>query len=251
MLPLPSLVMIIMLVAFSTASKASQFCFSMAKTYNEQLYCEIQASGAGDSLPSFNQFQKNTALTQSLLLKPYARKLGITIKIVTREKQQHVTTRLHRVTEHQDDLSRCNFKKEVISCDKKQYHFMGNQRNEALRIGALDANNSMQMPVFDKGELDTYLVEAYEYYLNKMIEIGLAGVTLNFGNFEFIFHDLRAQEIDFTQRFETMYRYLKKDKRNISIKKSTAPSDVTAKECFLLDKLLVCSRGHYNYIYKH
>lgn len=255
--PLPARFLIILLIVFSANSKASQFCFSMAKTYNEQLYCEIQASGAGERLPSFNQFQKNPALTQFLLLKPYARKLGLTIKKVTQTTKlpaqttkQPVTTRSHRANDNHGGLSHCSFKTGVISCDKKQYHFMGNKRNEALRVGALDANNTMQLPVFDKVELESYLVKAYEHYLNKMIEIGLAGVTLNYGNFEFIFHDLRAQEIDFTKRFETMYWYLKKDKRNIGIKKSTAPSNVTAKDCFFLDKLLVCSRGHYNYIYR-
>ena len=247
--PLSVIFLVFMLIVYSTDSDASQFCFSMAKTYNEQLYCEIQASGAGDDLPSFNQFQKNPALTQSLLLKPYARKLGLTIKIVTQATAQPEATSAYRVTDSHGNLGCCDFKKEVISCDKKLYHFMSNQRNESLRVGALDANNTMQLPVFDKGELDTYLVKAYEHYLNKMIDIGLAGATLHYGNFEYIFHDLRVQDIDFTQRFETMYRYLKKDKRNIGINKSSAPAGLTAKECFLLDTLLVCSRGHYNYIY--
>ena len=247
---LPTHFLFIMLIVFSTASQASRFCFSMAKTYNEQLYCEIQASGEGENLPRFNQFQKNTALIQSLLLKPYARKLGITIKIATQTKKQAVITSARRATVNQIGLSHCNFKTGVISCDKKQYHFMGNQRNESLRVGALEASNTMQLPVFDKRDLAAYLAKAYEHYLNKMIEIGLAGVTLNYGNFEYIFHDLRAQEINFSQRFETMYRFLKKDKRNMGIKKSTTPTDMTAKECFLLDKLLVCTRGHYNYIYR-
>ncbi|MGK0441266.1 MAG: hypothetical protein ACJA0N_001064 [Pseudohongiellaceae bacterium] len=243
--------LIVILVAFSSASQANQFCFSMAKTYYEQLYCEIQTSGAGERLPRFNQFQKNTALIQSLLLKPYARKLGLTIKIPTKKiTKQAVTTRSHSVTNNHGGLSHCNFKTGVISCDKKHYNFMGNQRNTALRAGALDASNTMQLPVFDKIDLATYLVEAYEHYLNKMIEIGLAGVTLSYGNFEHIYYDLRAQDIDFNHRFETMYRYLKKDKRNIGIKKSTAPSNMTAKDCFLLDTLVVCGRGHYNYIYR-
>ncbi|WP_101756907.1 hypothetical protein [Oceanicoccus sp. KOV_DT_Chl] len=222
----------------------------MAKTYNEQLYCEIQASGIGSSLPSFNQFQNNTALTQSLLLKPYARKLGLTIKIPTKKTTPPVIARSHSAADNHDGLSDCSFHKAVISCNKKQYHFLGNQRNESLGAGVLDADNRMQLPAFDKGDVDSYLVKAYEHYLNKMIEIGLAGATLHYGNFEYIFYDLRAQDIDFTQRFETMYRYLKKDKRNINVMKSVAPSDLTAKECFLLNKFLVCSRGRYNYIYR-
>ncbi len=253
--PLPTLFLIITLSVFAADSKASQFCFSIAKTYNEQLYCEIEASGAGKSLPSFDQFQKNTPLIQSLLLKPYARKLGLKIKTATQTTApqtatQSVTTPSQSATDNQGDLSHCQFKTAVIICDKKHYRFMGNQGNETLREGALDADNTMQLPVFDQGELGAYLVKAYEHYLNKMIEIGLAGATLHYGNFEYIFHDLRAQEIDFSQRFETMYRYLKKDKRNISIQASTAPTDLTAKDCFLLDKLLVCSRGRYNYIYR-
>ncbi len=82
------------------------------------------------------------------------------------------------------------------------------------------------------------------------MEIGLAGVTLSYGNFEFIYHDLRAQDINFNRWFETMYRYLKKDKQNMGANQSTTPTDVTAKECFMLTTLLVCRRGHGNYIYK-
>ncbi|WP_156820882.1 hypothetical protein [Dasania marina] len=247
---LPSHFLLMLLLVVSTGSQASQFCFSVAKTYNEQLYCEIEASGEGKSLPSFNQFQKNTPLIQSLLLKPYARKLGITIKMATKTTKQQVVTSPPLAAVNDGGLSHCSFETEVISCNDKPYYFMGNKGNASLAAGVLDASNTMQLPVYDNGEVARYLAQAYEHYLHKMIEIGLAGVTLTYGNFDYIFHDLRAQAIDFNQRFETMYRYLKKDKRTMGIKKSTAPSDVTAKECFLLDELLVCSRGHYNYIYR-
>lgn len=51
----------------------------------------------------------------------------------------------------------------MISCDKKQSRFIGHQRNGALRVGALGAHNTRQLPVFDKGELETYLLKAYEH----------------------------------------------------------------------------------------
>ncbi|MCR8923204.1 hypothetical protein NO559_10495 [Dasania sp. GY-MA-18] len=222
----------------------------MAKTYNEQLYCEIEASSEGKSLPKFNDFQKNTPLIQSLLLKPHARKLGITIKMATKTTKQRVATSPATAAVSDAGLSHCDFKAEVVSCGDMHYRFMGNKANASLGVAVLDASNTMQLPVYDNTEVDAYLAKAYGHYLNKMIEIGLAGVTLTYGNFDYIFHDLRAQAIDFNQRFETMYRYLKKDKRTMGIKQSTAPSDMTAKDCFLLDELLVCSRGHYNYIYK-
>ncbi|WP_019531317.1 hypothetical protein [Dasania marina] len=43
--PLPAHFLFILLLGFSAYSPASQFFFPVAKTYNEQLYGEIQASG--------------------------------------------------------------------------------------------------------------------------------------------------------------------------------------------------------------
>jgi hypothetical protein len=71
---------------------------------------------------------------------------------------------------------------------------MGNQGNESLRVGALEASKTMQLPVFDNMDIETYLAKAYEHYLNKMIDIGLAGVTLSYGNFEYIFKIYRPRK---------------------------------------------------------
>ena len=243
-------VFIFVLFVFSASSQASQFCFSVAKTYYEQLYCEIQASNRGSNLPAFNQFQNNNSLTQALLLKPYARQLGITLTIPNKKVKSPVTSRSAQTATSENGLEHCNFNAGVITCDNKHYYFTGNQANDFLAPGALEAGNNMQLPIYTGGAISGYLVNAYEHYLHKMIDIGLAGATLSYGSFEHIYHDLRAQGVDFYDRFESMYRYLKKDKRNMAVKQRAAPADLSANACFLLSKLMVCSRGQNNFVFK-
>lgn len=114
----------------------------------------------------------------------------------------------------------------------------------------------MALPVYrgdisDKRAVETYLVEAYRRYIEQMHAIGLGGVTMTYGKFHFLFFDLQEKGLNFSQRFETMYDFLKKDKASIGIsEKLTMDNQLTVKDCDLLSELmLVCSRTGRNYLY--
>ena len=52
-------VSISILCVLTASAKADQFCFALAETYYEQVYCQLQAKAQTKGLPSFNQFKKN------------------------------------------------------------------------------------------------------------------------------------------------------------------------------------------------
>src|SRR6478735_9538922 len=66
---------------------ADQFCFALAETYYEQVYCQLQAKAQTKGLPAFNQFQKNTESVQASLLKRPAERNGIKLLLPTRKVQ--------------------------------------------------------------------------------------------------------------------------------------------------------------------
>ena len=47
----------------AASAKADQFCFALAATFYEQVYCQLQAKAQTKGLPPFNQFKKNNEMT--------------------------------------------------------------------------------------------------------------------------------------------------------------------------------------------
>ena len=238
---------------FPTLSHADEFCFATAQTYYEQLYCELKAKGKAANLPDFNQFQKNNATTQALLLKlSAARELGIELKIPKQQHQKHKAAKTLAISIRSNEAGAedCSYSSLLIQCGQTRYRYIGNQANSKLSTQALTDSNRMQLPVYKRGDLQAYLVMAYEHYLFKMMDIGLAGATWSYGKFAYLHNDLRDKGVSFTRRFEKMYRYLKKDKRNMRVRKSTAANDLSADDCYLLTQLTVCSQGLKNYLYR-
>ena len=86
-----------------------------------------------------------------------------------------------------------------------------------------------------------------------MLEIGLGGSTFSYAKFVFLFNDVTAKGIDFSQRFETMFRFLKQDKQNIAVSEALPSSVLFSREhCDRLDdNLVVCDGGRKNYLYRH
>ncbi|MEH6529416.1 MAG: hypothetical protein V7718_05685, partial [Porticoccus sp.] len=64
---------------------AENFCLLLAENYYEQLYCEVKAMGQGRRLPSLLDFRRNNELTQAMLLKRPAAKVGIEVVLPKRE----------------------------------------------------------------------------------------------------------------------------------------------------------------------
>ena len=103
----------------------------------------------------------------------------------------------------------------------------------------------------DQGELNRYLLRAYRIYINKMLDIGLGGATMTFGKFAFLFGDLHDKGVDFRERFETMYGFLKKDKRGIGVSESVpANVQLSIADCAPLEEhMIACVGQGRNYIY--
>src|SRR5690606_42145346 len=120
---------------------------------------------------------------------------------------------------------------------------------------ALTAANRMALPRYqgadESTQIQPYLREAYRVYLSKMHEIGLAGATLNYDKFTFLFDDLRSKGLDFTERFETMYTYLKQDKKRMGVsEKLQMDESLQISDCAdLSDDFMVCSRAGRNYLF--
>jgi hypothetical protein len=168
-------------------------------------------------------------------------------------QQQLVSARLPAIG---SDLAACELTATVIKCSDVHYTLTGNRLNHRLSDIALTDENAMALPVFTGSMSDTatanrYLTDAYRRYIEKMHDIGLAGATMTYGKFSFLFYDLHEKGLNFSQRFETMYGFLKKDKASMGVsEKLTADQQLNLSDCdFLSAQLLVCSRAGRNYLY--
>lgn len=274
---------------FSGSGHAGEFCLLAAENYYEQLYCEVKAQGQGKRLPSFYDFQKNNEQTQAFLLKRPAARLGIQV-VLPKPAQSTVhdqkTVSAARLEEnlvasrsgikssnssdsdidHSDSgevntkvspFDGCVFKSRKIQCGGESYNLIGNLSNNKLSQGVLEGKNKMNIPEYegvfgDRYALSEYLAEAYNQYIFKMLEIGLGGSTFSYNKFVYLYYDVSDKEIDFSQRFETMFGYLKQDKQNLAVSEKL-PENVRFKKerCdWLRKKTVVCDGGQKNYVYR-
>jgi hypothetical protein len=84
-----------------------------------------------------------------------------------------------------------------------------------------------------------------------MCDIGLAGFTMTFAKFAYFYHDLKEKGVSFTQRFEIMYRFLKKDKSTMWIGEKVPTVQLSINDCDALSpKYYVCAKSGQNYIFE-
>jgi hypothetical protein len=273
-------VLIWSILVFPVLGHAGGFCLLLAENYYEQLYCEVKAQGGGKRLPLFYDFRKNNEMTQALLLRRPLAKIGVQIVL-----PRNIQTNAKAVNDpdvlaftaggdgedRQDsdidvqknnrfghyDFNKCFFEATHILCRGERYQLMANQANKKLSRGALAGDNRMAIPVFqgligDKEGLGRYLSVAYQQYIQKMLEIGLGGSTFSYAKFVFLFQDVTSKGIDFSQRFETMFGFLKQDKQRLAVNEQPAKNVRVVKEqCdWLAKSLVVCDVGGKNYIYQ-
>lgn len=284
------------ILVYSFPSVGDSFCFASAGSYYEQIYCELQAKGEKKNLPPFYQFKRNDPMTQALLLKRPAARIGIDLPMpksarkaapVDMEKKLPATnsqsiakttpaakstpgqstadpttsnsTPVNTVPKSNAQLpntSGCQFSAAEIRCGAQSYQLTGNLHNKKLAENALTDENKMDMAVFqgdinNSYSVEQYLATAYQRYIEKMHEIGLGGVTMTYGKFHFLFYDVTGKGLNFSQRFETMYEFLKKDKTNMAVsEKLNLDEQLTMGDCDTLsENMLVCSRAGRNYLY--
>ncbi len=251
-----SIVLVLMGLGFNAQlAHADKWCFAHAESYYQQVFCQVKAGGKGRDLPPFYEFKKNNETTQALLLKRYARQMGINLKMPESQNVSVVESRRARDKKRAPHRTHCYRDKNHIRCKDATFRLVVNQANSELAVGALEAGNRMGLSVYsgstaESSAIEEYLSANYQRYLNKMIAIGLGGATLSYGKFAYLFEDLRSKGLSFSGRFETMYSYLKKDKRTLSAPSlSSAPDELTIEDCDKLDNLLVCRVGRINWLF--
>lgn len=231
-------------------------CFNQAETYYEQIYCEIKAKDPGVSLPSFIDFKKNNEQMQALLLKRKAEALNINF---TMPKKNNAVSRKNEKVDASTaklDSTDCQYLERTIKCHDGDFSIVGNKSNSVLKLGALGSENKLGLDTFtgdrnNKTQVLDYLTKSYTRYIEKMLDIGLAGATMSFTKFYYIFHDLSDQGVDFQQRFETMYAYLKVDKRSLGVAEDiNAIQDLTIAHCSRLkNNMFTCDNVTTNRVY--
>jgi len=264
-----SLVSLLLLAIFpavvSAQPQSQTFCFASAASYYEQVYCELQARGDAKNLPPFYQFKRNDAMTQALLLKRPALRAGIELPMpkatalsapAAKKSLSEVRQQPSASLAANADRPRCRLTDNSIVCGEQRFDLTGNRKNSRLSEGVLNVENKMSLPVYtgllsDQTAVNNYLANAYRQYLEKMHSIGLGGVTMTYAKFDFLFFDLHEKGLDFSQRFDTMYDFLKKDKAKMAVsEKQVIDSQLRFEDCdFLPESMFACSRSGRNYLF--
>ncbi len=271
-------VQIVLMVAAITAPVASLACEGVKPL--EKIYCQVQAKGHGANLPRFDEFSRNPELTQRLLLKRPAAKAGLTLppEVGQRSAKPKTTESNPPVLATQkntssatkplppanfvkqaplagaSDFNRCQMRTTSIVCDATSYMLQDNLNNKSLAPHALTDSNQLLLKPAPKGasNIHDYLREAYATYLIKMMDIGLAGVTLTYSKFYYIYEDVTANKKDFAARFKEMYFYLKKDKSTMAVAKqhaNKAPPSLGACD-FIARDLIACDNEGASWVYR-
>lgn len=256
---------------------ADQFCFALAETYYEQVYCQLQARAQTKGLPPFNQFKKNNEVVQASLLKRPAERNGIKLPALARKVQPPIATifpakitnkpqvsvpktvvnepdatPLRSILAESKNSIGCEFFAKQIRCANQVFKLIGNKANHRLVNSALSIDNKMDLPRYQGGVLSHYLALAYTQYIGKMCDIGLCGVTMTYGKFAYLYQDLQSNGLDFPQRFEIMFGFLKKDKANMGVSEvSNIPNGLSLQDCTQLTAVrYVCDYQGRNYIFE-
>jgi hypothetical protein len=265
---------IFILLLLGDGAKADNFCFAVAETYYEQVYCQLQAKAQVKSIPPFHQFKKNNEQVQYSLLKRLAERNAIKLPPPVKKVAVLVSAAPsipntppapHNVSEplvasprniKSDTVvssradSSCELSGRQIRCVDSIYESLGNKANHRLAAKVLDSHNTMALPKVSVGS--TSLVAAYEKYIGKMCEIGLCGVTMTYRKFAYLYQDLQMKGLDFSQRFETMFGFLKKDKAAMAVSEAVSlPAVLSLADCSKLgSRYYVCDYQGRNYIFE-
>lgn len=158
--------------------------------------------------------------------------------------------------EKTNPLESCVLRDFALQCEHGMFRLVTNRANQHLEEGMLSEGHRLGLPVFqgkasDREALEQYWQQAYSRYLAGMMEIGLGASTLSYSKFVHLYNHLVSQQLNFAERFETMYHFLKLDKSSIGV--STRPviaEGFTTRYCSELSpELLACEYQRDNYIF--
>lgn len=96
-----------------------------------------------------------------------------------------------------------------------------------------------------------YLEQSYLQYIDKMVSIGLAGVTMSYTKFHHFYDEASKSGTSFPDRMAAMFEYLKKDKQALAVDTrghASGPDSLSA--CYQLDdEYIICDDVATNWIY--
>lgn len=152
--------------------------------------------------------------------------------------------------------STCALRGVQIDCGSTYYQLLVNRPKHALAETALTQSNRLELPPFggdirDESAVRAYLNTAYEAYIHKMIDLGLAGSTMSFTTFYYSFKDQTERNVDFAGRFEAMFEFLKADRQRLAVSTAT-PSELPQSlgQCATLtQEIIVCDNHKKNWVY--
>ena len=275
-----SVILSLLLAGICSASRAQDVCLQQARNSYEKLYCEVKAGGEGADLPSLADFRRNPPKIQALLLRRPASRLGLELpqqeaqqKILQskisqqqlpqpqlpRQELQPQASQGKAVPKPADresveiGLTACELHRDIIRCGEHIFQLALNRANHQLRAQALSKSNHLSLPTVSGSGLDEKndLIQAYQIYIEKMLEIGLGASTMTFSKFYYTYQTLQRQDVDFAQRMEKMFGFLKKDKATMAVQKryhNTLPDSM--EQCgHLSERLVVCDEGDMNWVF--
>jgi len=237
----------------------------------EHLYCQLKYDYK--SLPSMEDFRRNSAEIQRLLLKRPAADAGLTLppqKIkrntvsnsssslvddVDTSNTNHniVSRKLNTTTPITQDLPAedCKLSNRHIRCDTREFHLIENQSNSSLQVGSLDDSN--QLIFSDSGGMTKtrYWSASYRLYIEKMLSIGLGASTMSYTKFVYTWRQAQQQGQNAQERFKTMFEFLKRDKRALAVRSSydsLLPAEISWCQS-LSRRLWVCDNRQRNWVY--
>jgi len=242
-------------IIFATIAFAQPTCYQQAQSHNEQIYCEVIAALGDQVLPKFNDFKRNDDVTQFLLLKTPAKRIGVDLVMPSNLSPAKVAIAKERINFNSTKIPNCALRKNSLKCNDRILTLVANVPNGQLNSGALLETNRLALPYFegdirDQFSFANYILEAYQGYLEGMIRIGLGEYSLSLEKFHFLFHDLRNNRTNFAARFETMYTYLKRDKKSIVASSNTSINEpLDLQRCHQINTRIITCAGQRNYIF--
>ena len=236
-----------------------------AKTALEKVYCEVKTSDPSARLPNFNDFRRNPANIQRMLLKRPASRAGVQLPdgVGVRKKPVKVGSgsiksvpKADKLADVDTQLVGCSFYGSNIQCPRGYYYPQNNLNNKKLRRGALAETNKLALPSEPQGEFNErakrlYLLRSYEQYLIKMLDIGLGGSTMSFTKFYYVYEEGSDKGLSFSERFEKTFHFLKRDKASLAVKSSYGDKKPDKIELCLKvsSELITCDQNGINWVF--
>ena len=161
------------------------------------------------------------------------------------------------VSARQPTLHHCRLAATKIICPEQQYRLLDNRQNRHLEENVFAATNLLGLDNYSGNikntrQLNSYLADNYQRYIEGMLRLGLAASTMSYSRFYYTFEDANSNNRDFAARFEKMYVFLKKDKQSMGVKNRYSDEMPTGlHQCVELSaSLLVCDNNKMNWVYR-